>query len=715
MALPNYAEVAVFRPIRRTFEYSIPGGLKKETSVGSVCRLPFRGETVRGLVLDLNEEPSYEGEQKKLKEIITGEPLSEEIIGLARWLSYTTLTPIGQVLNRFVPADLSVRPRTEDRVELRASFEEISEFLELQERRAPKQVELVEYLLTADETVEKNELLRETDSSRSPLEALKEKGLVEITPLPEIRSPEGGLSGEVPSFQPRSRKSSAFSELKSGRFRQYTVNGPADQRLADYLELTEKLSDGGTVIIMAPNVIRAEELTELVRKRLNLVTFSYHSDLTRGEISYRWNLATTGEPDVFVGVLSAIYLSVPRLSAVIVEGDGERNYELVDRDPKGNAIETARKRAELEGVPLVIGGTGPSVRSYNGVNSGEIEELRSGFSGGFGKSVNLSLESPPSGSGARAVGSGLMKAIKRNYRENQSVVIIGGKKGSSGAAVCEECGEIVRCSDCEVPLTFTGTGNYGVCPYCGFRQNLVVCDNCGSDELNFIGSGLETAESEIRSVIPGAEVIRFDSQEDSWEDFLETAAEVLNGQVDVLLGTKLVASLFFHGRISLVGMLDLDLVTNRPSYRSTEYLIQRVLAGLDMVKGGGELFLQTGDSGGSPFDFIMNGELEELYESELKSRQRMGYPPFRDLLKIEVEGGEEAEARDVAMRLKRELTSGGANFDLLGPVDNKFGTRKGRYRSDLVVKAEDGADFLERIHSIVSKDDYREVRINPFA
>ena len=157
MALPNDAEVAVFRPINRTFEYSSPDDLKREISVGSVCRLPFRGESVRGVVLGLDEEPDYEGEQKKLKEVITEEPLAPEVIDLARWLSYTTLTPIGQVLNRFLPGDLTVRPRTEDKVELKASFEEVSNFVERREKRAPKQVELLEYLLALDEPIEKTD------------------------------------------------------------------------------------------------------------------------------------------------------------------------------------------------------------------------------------------------------------------------------------------------------------------------------------------------------------------------------------------------------------------------------------------------------------------------------------------------------------------------------------------------------------------------------
>jgi len=125
-----FAEVAVFRPINSMFEYTVPEHLSGSVSVGSLCNIPFRGKIVRGVVLELSKEPKYGGEKKAIEGLISDEPLPSAIIELAKWLSRRTLTPPGQVLNRFVPSDLSVRPRREDKIELSASFQKVSDFIE---------------------------------------------------------------------------------------------------------------------------------------------------------------------------------------------------------------------------------------------------------------------------------------------------------------------------------------------------------------------------------------------------------------------------------------------------------------------------------------------------------------------------------------------------------------------------------------------------------
>ncbi|MFB6290835.1 MAG: hypothetical protein ABEJ25_03810 [Candidatus Bipolaricaulia bacterium] len=706
----NYAEVAVFRPIRSTFEYFVPDQLRENVTVGSICRLPFRGESVRGVVLGLREEPDYEGEQKKVSEVISDRSLPPPIIELARWLSYTTLTPLGQVFNRLVPGDLSVRPRTEDRVELKTTFAQVRDFIERRERQSPKQVELLEYLLGLDEPIEKNDLLQRANSSRSPLDALRKKEMVEISSVPEIEARKVTRDTKLDSQWKIDREYSDEQKLECGGYSQYAVNGTAGCRLNTYLKAVRDLVRKGTVLMLAPNVMRAEELTRLIGSELDVIALSYHSDLTGGEISSRWNLALAGEVDVFVGVLSAIYLPVPSLGGIVVEGDGERNYELTEQDPKGNLIETARKRAELEEVPVVIGGTGPSLQSYYRMKEGEMEDLDGNFPEGFQGSVSLSRGS----SGDRALSSGLVGALRRNYEQGDSALIVGGRAGLSGAAVCEECGEVVRCSDCEVPLIFTGSGNYGICPYCGSKHNLLVCDSCGSDGLKFIGSGLEKAEAEVRSLLPKAEVRRFDYREETWEDFLSLSTGVLNGEIDVLLGTSILESLYFQNSFSLVGLLDLDLVTNRPTYRSTELLAQRILAGVDLVENSGKLFIQTRGELGGPWGYITAGDWVGLYESELESRSRLGYPPHRDLIKVEVERNNEEGARRVASELAEELSSAEGDHELLGPSGNRFEKRKGHYRYDLIVKTREVEDFFALVHSLVSRKDYGEVRLNPF-
>lgn len=716
MTKNRYASVAVFRPIPSTFEYTVPRNLIDSVEEGTICLVPFREELERGIVLEVNLEPSYEGPRKPIKEIISHQPLEETLIELAKWLSYSTLTPLGQVLNRMIPPDLSSAPRPVKKVKLEKSFGEVHEYIEQNEKKAPKQAELLECLLSADEPMVKKELLKRASSSSSPLRALQDKGIVGEISRPEIEKREAVYidksEGDFPDLVSSIKKD--IDELP-GSFGKYATYETGDERLAIYLEIVKSITGSGTALVLAPNVIRAEELTELIGERLDLVTLSYHSDLTGGELSQRWNLARTGEVDVFVGVLSAAYLPISPLGGIIVEGEGNRNYELKEQDPKGNLVETSLKRAELEDVPVILGGSSPSVRSYLRLKQGEFCQLGQNFPSGLDRSVNLSAEGTARQSREGGLSEGLRRALKRNYDEGGSAVIVGEKTGTSSAAICENCDKVIRCPECKVPLIYRTSGNLGICPYCRTRQDLLVCPNCGSDDIKFIGGGLEKTEQEIDLLLPGAKVRRFDSQKESWAKFSGLITRVLEGDIDVLLGTSLISSFYLNASVPLVGLLDLDILLNRPTYRSTELLWERILSGYSLVEPEGKLFFQGFRLDQFPFELIESGRWEELYEMELGSRRKLDYPPFKELIEVQIQGIEEDGVKKNLTELRGRLEDLGAGVEVIGSLDRSSGDKKGRVRSSLMVKAEKLEVFLDEINREIQESDRERLRLNPFS
>lgn len=716
MTKNRYASVAVFRPIPSTFEYTVPPNLANSVEQGSICLVPFREELERGVVLDVSLEPSYEGPRKPIEETISHQPLQEPLVELAKWLSYSTLTPLGQVFNRMIPPDPTSAPRSVKKIKLENSFGEVHEYIERNEKKAPKQAELLECLLSADEPIEKKELLERANSSRSPLRTLKDKGIVSEISRPELEKRELAFIDKTKKNFP-DLKSSIKKEIDRlpGSFGKCATYETGDKRLAIYLEIVRSLTGSGTVLMLAPNVIRAEELTELIWERLDLVSLSYHSDLTGGELSQRWNLARNGEVDVFVGVLNAAYLPISPLGGIIVEGEGNRNYELREQDPKGNLVETSLKRAELENVPIILGGSSPSVRSYFRLKQGEFCQLGQSFPSGLDRSVNLSTEGTAGQSGEVGLSDGLRRALKRNYDEGHSAVIIGEKTGASSAAICESCDEVIRCPDCKVPLIYRTSGNLGICPYCGTRQDLLVCPNCGSDDIKFIGGGLEKTEQEINSLLPGAKVRRFDSQKESWTKFSKLVTRVLKGNIDVLLGTSLIGSLYLNAGVPLVGLLDLDILLNRPTYRSTELLGERILSGYGLLNPGGKLFLQGFRLDQFPVELIESGRWKELYEMELGSRRQMGYPPFKELIEIQIQGIEEDQVEKTIADLRGRVDDLGGGVEVISSIDGGPGDKQGRVRSSLMVKAEKLEIFLDEINREIQKGDREKLRLNPFS
>ncbi|MBS3814930.1 hypothetical protein KGY63_06085, partial [Candidatus Bipolaricaulota bacterium] len=310
---------------------------------------------------------------------------------------------------------------------------------------------------------------------------------------------------------------------------------------------------------------------------------------------------------------------------------------------------------------------------------------------------------------------GLRRALKRNYDEGGSAVIIGEKTGASSAAICENCDQVIRCSDCKVPLIYRTSGNLGICPYCGTRQDLLVCPNCGSDDIKFIGGGLEKTEQEIDSLLPGAKVRRFDSKKESWAKFSGLIARVLEGDIDVLLGTSLISSLYLNASVPLVGLLDLDILLNRPTYRSTELLWERILSGYGLLNPGGKLFFQGFRLNQFPFELIESGSWKELYEMELGSRRQLGYPPFKELIEVQVQGVEEDGVKKDLAELRGRLEDLGAGIEVISSVDGGSVDKKGRVRSSLMVKAEKLEVFLDEINREIQESNRERLRLNPFS
>ncbi len=716
MSLDSYARIAVFRPIPKRFEYSVPGDMKGDLKVGSICSVPFRGERVRGVVLELSAAPSFPGEKKPVNEIISNQPLNRSLMELARWITHRTFTPIGQVFHRMLPADLKVRPREKKVIELSGSFEEIQEFIEEKGSRAPKQAEILECLLTSDDVVEKKDLLERAGSSRSPLKSLRERGLVKEVSLPEIRSDNQGVPLEFDLVEPSSVVREDLKDL-SNTFERFAFHSSGQELLASYSRTVELISERGTVLFLTSDVGRAGWFSELFRNEMGLRALTYHSNLTRGEQSYRWNTAITGSVDVFVGVLNAIYLPVPDLGGIVIDDEGDRNFELKEQDPKGNLVEIALKRGEIEDRPVFYSGVAPSIRSYFETKSGSLTTL--------GRDEGSSITFPPkdveirvqsSGSASSSVSEEFKRELRENYDRDQPAMVIGERAGPSNAAICDECGSVLRCPDCRIPLAYSSAGRYGICPYCGFKKEMLVCDNCGSEAVRFIGGGLEAIEKELEALLPGGDIRVFNSQGGSGQDLSELLRDLLEGSLDVLLGTRSLLTPFLAGKVPLLGLLDLDILLNRPTYRSTEFLFRRILKGVDTVGSGGKVFLQGLRSEQLPLGAVASGKWNELYEHELKSRRRMNYPPHGELVEINFQGREVESLRQAAESLKEKLGEAGVKRGVLGPMEEgPRGDSKSGPRSKLMVKTDDLDGFLDKLHSAVNEENREMIRVNPYS
>jgi len=191
---------------------------------------------------------------------------------------------------------------------------------------------------------------------------------------------------------------------------------------------------------------------------------------------------------------------------------------------------------------------------------------------------------------------------------------------------------------------------------------------------------------------------------------------LVGGELDVLLGTRSLLTPFLAGKVPLLGLLDLDILLNRPTYRSTEFLFRRILKGANIVGPDGKVFLQGLRSEQLPLGAITSGKWRELYENELKSRRRMNYPPHGELVEISFQGKDMESLKKTAESLKGKLNELGMKGGLLGPMEESpGGGSKAGPVSKLMVKTDELDDFLDKLHSVVDREDRDIIRLNPYS
>lgn len=708
MSSGNFAEVAVFLPVKGTFEYHVPSNLQDQLTRGSICEVPFQNKTETGVILNLTGRGSYDGEYREIARLVWNKPIPEYLIQLAKWLTGVTLTPLGQVFNRMIPGNLSVKPRKKEVYEITESFDRVKDFIEDHRARAPKQAELLELLLSRDERPTAPEIMREANSSRSPLTSLLAKGLVSARTVPDYEEYRPNQDRKIlPEASPASKVDTDFPR----GFGVVTVSGAFCDRLSVYLSFVDKVISDRAALVVAPNIFRAEELQNIFSTELDCTSITYHSRLSPGEISSRWRLVSSGEVGLVVGVLSSIYLPFPRLGGIVVEGEADRNYQLLDQDPRANFVDICLERARLEELPVVLGDTSHSIFTYHNSSGGSFSVATDIFRNEPFRRVDLTADDATSDAATERINRTLRALKKKVLEGGGPAVLIGERTAASNAIICGDCGQVIRCPRCEVPLKFTKHGNSGVCPYCGYREEVLTCPNCGGSNLDFVGSGLEEVENTLNQILPEAEVRVFDSRKETSADLYEVTRKLLAGEIDVLIGTWMIASYYLYGKVDFLGLLGPDLILDWASYRSTEWFITRIARGFDLVADDGTIFARTYHGDNPEVRSVLSGDWERVYRGELKSRQRLGYPPFTNLIELHLRQGSTAGSAGEINELKAEMEDCKSVESVLGPVESGRGGDSDHTEEKLLIKTGDIDGFYRSLSECLDQYDRGRIRI----
>lgn len=727
-------EVALPVPLFQTFVYSLDGEYEHEARVGSRVLVPFRKRQEIGIVISLDAQPPARGVVKAVSTIPDQEPvLDHSLLALSQWISEYYVVPIGLVVRSVLPALLTGAAQPHPSVKTRRIVRIRGDIPSLLQRekafvRAPQQRALFELIESIGGSTSVEHLLERLKFSPTVLKALEKRALITIERERVERDPFAARIGrKEPRHDPTSAQRAAIDRLAAARagevFLLHGVTGSGKTLV--YIELLREIVGrrGKTAIVLVPEIALTPQTVDRFRAVFGDDVAVLHSALSDGERYDAWLALKRGEKRIAVGARSAIFAPLANLGAIIVDEEHESSYKQGE-SPRYHARETAIVRATQDGAVVVLGSATPSLETWSNAMSDKYTLLSLPDRVGGASLPKVSVvdirklpvnDSESSGHEdyQRVVSGDLDAALSKTLAKGEQSILLLNRRGYSAFVQCETCGNVATCPNCSITLTYHRSPERLVCHYCMHQEEPQrVCRRCGGVTLRRRGLGTQQVERLVCERFPTARVARMDVDTTSgkWAH-----AEILDrvgaGEVDILLGTQMIAKGLDFPNVTLVGVIDADVGINLPDFRASErcfQLLSQVAGRAGRGARGGQVLIQTRVPGHHAVKCAVTHDYSSFVTEELEGRGHPAYPPNNRLANIVFSGNVESVVADLAIagsawlrRLIRSRESVG--LTVIGPAPSAVERIKTRWRWHVLLKSEHpheltriGRYFLDR-------------------
>ncbi|MCO5268944.1 MAG: primosomal protein N' [Brumimicrobium sp.] len=442
-----------------------------------------------------------------------------------------------------------------------------------------------------------------------------------------------------------------------------------------YVELIkEQLAQGKQVLFLLPEIALTTQLIQRLRKYFGAKVGVYHSRFNQNERIEIWNALLqndTSQFQIILGARSSVFLPFRNLGLVIVDEEHESSFKQYDPSPRYNGRDVGIVLASMFKAKVLLGSATPAVETYYNATTGKygLVSLKERFGNLMLPEIltaNIKQEKK-SKTMQSDFSSFLMDAMKEALDNREQIILFQNRRGYNPVWACEVCGWNPLCKNCDVSLTYHMHNNILKCHYCSYYEPPIgTCPKCNSNRLKMIGFGTEKIEDELTILFPGVRVERLDfdttRKKNSYERILE---DFDKGAIDILVGTQMVTKGLDFDNVSLVGILDAELLLKRPDFRANErsYQLMSQVAGRAGRKNKrGKVIIQTYDPDNWVIRHVIEHDYEGLYKHELIERKNYFYPPYYKLINI-------------TLKHRNPIELDVMSFELAEMMQQKFGTR----------------------------------------
>ncbi|HEY6138834.1 MAG TPA: primosomal protein N' [Thermoanaerobaculia bacterium] len=785
MGLAEFADVALPVAVHGTFVYAIPPELRDDVRLGSRVEVPFGPQRSTGFVVALRDEANAKNVKPIRAVLDDDEPsLIPEILDLCRWAAEYYLAPLGEMLRVALPANMAARGEREvslaiddwdgppgDKAlidELRRRPLPFAAAVEASSRSTVRRLRDAGVITVADRLrdakgvrYDRFVILETTPGALTPkqqhavdllqkrggemsvaalehagvsaaiLGALAKKSIVRIERRARRHTLDAflaGLDAHADEIRFSNEQSTAIDAIRNalGTFQPFLLEGVTGSGKTEvYVEaMREVVRKGEQALLLVPEISLTPVFAARLKQRFGERIAILHSSLSASERFDQWWRARRGEVDVAIGPRSALFTPFQRLGIVVVDEEGDGAYKQ-DETPRYNARDLAVVRAQLRGIPVVLGSATPSLESRENAARGKYALLR------MTKRVearplpeadviDLRKEKPEKEDKGFVIFSApLTSALRDVFDAGEQAIILINRRGYAPYLLCRECGNDFRCRDCSVTMTVHRRDGLLICHYCGLRRPIPSkCPLCGGEVLQPVGFGTEKVHERFRREFPDVAVEVLDRDSTRKKGELVRILDRFRSQTtQALIGTQMLSKGHHFPNVTLTAVLSADSILGYPDFRSAEktfYLLTQVAGRSGRGTKRGKVLIQTAFPQHYAIQHALRHDYEAFFESEIQFRRTFHYPPVTAMIAILFRGEKLPDVESAALDSGRRLEDvirplPGARIQ--GPAPAPLARIKGVWRYQILLRSPQRAGLRKAVEAVMVGKKWRGVDV----
>ena len=721
----------------RTFSYIIPENMREKIKIGQAVTVPF-GRRKQNVIAFITGFSNYLEEGIKAKEIIKiidrRAVFTMDYLKLLDWIANYYCCDINAVIQAAIPMKFL---KENSGKKIKEKKEKYIIFKNEDNKNQRRQI-ILKKLKDLSGEYPLIEFEKEVKTTRATILKLKDEGYIDIIEKTVYRNPLNVFK-EIKKDEPAQltdEQQKAFEiiskKMDTKQTQPILLNGITGSGKTEiyFKAIVKTLNEERNVLFLAPEIALASQLTLRLIKRFGAERVAiWHSSISEGEKYDVWNKLRNNDIRIIIGARSAVFAPLKNIGLVIIDEEHDNSYKQTSPAPRYDARLAAEKICEINNASLIKGSATPDVSSYyKALATKNLITLDKRYNNSNLADVTVIDMREEFYRETRTLFSNKMiSAINEALSNKKQVILLMNRRGFYTSVQCKTCGEVIKCPNCDIPMVYHASDKTVKCHWCGISKPAPeLCPKCGSPEIKMGGAGTQRVENIVNKLFPNAKIARIDSDIlSSKSKYIEILQAFQNSEIDILIGTQMIAKGLDNKNVTLVGVVDADISFALPDYRSGErgfQLLMQVAGRAGRGKYAGRVLFQTYNPDLYAIKNAKSQNYKDFYENEIARRELFNYPPFCQIIKIVFSSNDEARAAVCANEVAENLTAQIKKFKLSEYIEingsvkcimhkinteyryqiiikNKMG-KKGHYLIASLIKNTSAADDIKMIIDI---------------